>query len=224
MSDIILSNAVLSNARGIPQAPSDIVASLKRIEDRLDLLHLRPSEHEYIGDPNARGTWAIIINWLGNDPRRSRIQSGELDPTAAFDYICALPFDCPPDQARTYFEKAVKGAPHMPEARYLLDHCTKWNEKQAEKNAEGARELGMEILDRNKSNPVMADSLGVGTIVTSAGGIEKIVGDATVAPDGTITDQNGVHPTPPPEARRQNFVERMLAGKRRAAQARAGTQ
>lgn len=220
MSDIIHSNAVLTNARGIPQAPSEIVAPLKRIDDRLDLLHLRPSEFEYEGNPNARGTWAIIIEWLQNDPRRERIRTGELDPTAAFDYITSLPMDCPPDQARAFFEKAVKGASHMPEARTLLDRCSKWNETQAQKNMEGAKELGLEILDANKANPEMADSLGVGTVVTSAGGFRellKVEGDASVAPDGTITDANGSHP--PPAARKPSFVERMLEAKRRKREA-----
>jgi hypothetical protein len=203
MSDIVLSNTALSNARGIPQAPSEIVASLKRIEDRLDLLHLRPSEVEYLDNPNARGTWAIIINWTEHDARRARIRSGELDPTAAFDYITALPFDCPPDHARAFFEKAVKGSAHLPEARYLLDHVREWNAKQAEKNSQGARELGLEILDANKANPDMAESLGVGTVVSSFGGIET--------------------PVTPPAPAKQNFVERMLEAKRRKAASRGVT-
>jgi hypothetical protein len=194
MSDIIYSNSVLTDARGIPQAPSDIVQSLKRIDDRLDLLHLRPSEVEYLDNPNARGTWAIIINWTDHDPRRARIQSGELDPTAAFDYIATLPMDCPPDQARAFFEKAVKGAAHMPEAHTLLDRVRLWNEKQAETNAQGARELGLEILDANKANPDMAESLGVGTVVSSFGGLEKRE-----------------------EPKKLSFVERMLEAKRKKA-------
>jgi hypothetical protein len=205
MSDIIHSNPVLTNARGIPQAPTDIVDALRRIDDRLDLLHIRPAEYEYEGNPKARGTWAIIINWLENDPRRERIRIGELDPTAAFDYIVALPIDCPLDQARAFFERAVKGAAHMPEARTLLDRCSHWNEQQAQKNMQGARELGLEILDANKANPDMADSLGVGTVVTSAGGIEKQPPALPVV-----------------EVRKPNFVERMKEAKRRKEAQRAG--
>jgi hypothetical protein len=198
MSDIAWSNQVLTNARGIPQAPSDIVAALKRIDDRLDLLHIRPSEHEFEQNPGSMGTWAIIMNWTDHDPRRARIRSGELDPTAAFDYIVGLPIDCPVEQARAFFEKAVKGAPHMPEAHTLLDRCSKWNEKQQAANQSGAMELGLEILDANKANPVMADSLGVGTVVSSFGGLEK-----------------------PAEPKKANFVERMLEAKRRKAVLRA---
>jgi hypothetical protein len=173
MSDIIYSNSVLTDARGIPQAPSDIVASLKRIDDRLDLLHLRPSEVEYLDNPNARGTWAIIINWTDHDPRRARIQSGELDPTAAFDYIVTLPMDCPPDQARAYFEKAVKGAAHMPESHTLLDRVRLWNEKQAEKNAAGSRSSDCEIGRQQSQSGFGRERLGGGTVVSSFGGLAK---------------------------------------------------
>jgi hypothetical protein len=199
MSDIAWSNQVLTNARGIPLAPADIVASLKRIDDRLDLLHIRPSEHEYFDNPQAQGTWAIILNWTEHDPRRSRIRSGELDPTAAFDYLVSIPMDCPIEQARPFFEKAVKGAAHMPEARTLLERSSNWNAKQAERNAEGAKELGLELLDANKANPDMAESLGVGTVVSSFGGLEK--------PPAA----------PPPPPKKQTFVERMLEAKRRKA-------
>jgi hypothetical protein len=207
MSDLILSNAVLTNARGIPQAPSDIVASLKRIDERLGLLHLRPSEVEYEGNPQAQGSWAIIIEWAQNDPRRARIRSGEIDPTAGFDYLTTLPFDCPPDQARAYFERAVKGAAHMPEARTLLNRVSEWNAKQAELNAAPIAELAAQIADASKGNPDFAEAVGGGTVVTSAGGIDK---------PPVIT-------TPPAEVKRANFVERMLAAKRAKAAARGVT-
>jgi hypothetical protein len=134
---------------------------------------LRPSEVEYLDNPNARGTWAIIINWTDHDPRRARIRSGELDPTAAFDYIARYRFDCPPDQARAFFEKAVKGAAHMPEAHTLLDRVqTLEREAGGEEQRRARASSGSKSWTPTKPIPTWP-SAGVGTVVSSFGGIEK---------------------------------------------------
>jgi hypothetical protein len=138
------------------------------------LLHLRPSEVEYLDNPNARGTWAIIINWTDHDPRRARIRPVSSIRPRRSTTSPTLPMDCPPDQARAFFEKAVKGAAHMPEAHYAArSRETLEREAQAEKNSAGRARAGARILDANKANPDMAESLGVGTVVSSFGGIEK---------------------------------------------------
>jgi hypothetical protein len=164
---------MLTNHLGAPEAPTDVVRGLKAIDERLDLMHIRPSQHEMEENPNARGRWAFILHWLAGDPRRERIKIGELGWDAAFDYIGEIPFDCDVNEARAYFEKCMKRSSHLSEAGTLLDRVREWNTKQMQTNQEEVEELGLEILDRYKGNADFAASLGVGTVVTSAGGLAK---------------------------------------------------
>lgn len=86
------------NERGVPQ-PSEAVASRLRGLD--PCLGLRCYQW------GVTQQWALVYAWRDTDPRRARIQTGELDPNTAVDIIGYLPLDCSPEQACASAERGL---------------------------------------------------------------------------------------------------------------------
>jgi hypothetical protein len=118
------------------------------------------------------GTWAFVLHWPESDKRRALVRAGQMSGEHDYDFLGAIPFDCPLDQARAYFEKFVTRFPADATngVQLIRDRVNKWNATTAESNAQDARELGLELLDANKGNADFAASMGVGTVVTKAQG------------------------------------------------------
>lgn len=164
---------MITTSQGIPVAPSEIRSALKRVDERLDLLHMKPP----IGaggiiQPNL-GTWAFVMRWREDDPRRAMIRRGEMAPDADFDYLGEIPVDCPIDQAYSYFVAHVNRH-REGDVASLRERVERWNRAAQAQAADATREIAMEALDRLKGVPEVAEALGGGTVVKSSlGGVVR---------------------------------------------------
>lgn len=171
---------MITDLSGKPYAPAEIRSALKAIDERLDIIHVKPP----VGSQGIRqetGTWAYILRWPEDDKRRARIRSGELPIDADYDYLGEIPFDCPVDQARTYFETYVRRFPAdvTKGVQEIRERVNQWNVQNQEEVARHARELGLEMLDKYKGDPDVAASMGVETIVTKPAGRAGAVAQRT---------------------------------------------
>lgn len=87
------------NERGVPQAPADVVRRLRALDPGLSLTCYRWG---------ITDSWAVVYAWAENDPRRARIQSGELPPDAAIDILGYLPLDARPEDAIGVVGRSLK--------------------------------------------------------------------------------------------------------------------
>jgi hypothetical protein len=78
------------NEYGVPIPSAELQERVRRVDPAIQLRAF------YWGRNEIR--WAAQYAWPENDPRRARIQSGELDPAKAWDIICYAPLDCSPDE------------------------------------------------------------------------------------------------------------------------------
>lgn len=115
--------AVLLNAAGRPQPPSDVVARLQQIDPSLEL--------HFVGLPVAgelRQWWTVRGKWRAGDPRWQSVYEGTMTPADAYDLVCQLPLDCSADQAVSYLEAQVAQRPDDVK-RYVQD-IRAWNDRQ----------------------------------------------------------------------------------------------
>lgn len=115
--------AVLYNAQGRPEPPSDVVARLKQISPLLDL--------QYVGWPvegELRWWWAVTGQWRPDDPRWQSVREGVLTPAEARDLVCQLPPDCSADEAVGYMQQQV--ASRGDDTRKFLRDIDAWNTRQ----------------------------------------------------------------------------------------------
>lgn len=131
---------VLTDARGRPEPPAEIVAALQRMDPALGLRFAS-------GSP---GYWAFTLRWHANDRRHLLIQRQEMSPEDDFDMLGALPLDCPADQAVGYFIDSVKRWNGKEDVTRLLSRVGEWNVAQEQRNLAPALEFAEELLDANK--------------------------------------------------------------------------
>lgn len=111
---------VLLNAKGIPEAPTEIVRGLRNLHPSYGLRFI------------DGGRWAITWEWPEKDSRWSRVRSQEIPRESAYDIIGSLPIDCPVDQAAGYVERAIKAYP-IEEVRKHISRISHWNDVEVPK-------------------------------------------------------------------------------------------
>jgi len=89
------------NERGIPMASPAVLARLRDLDPAIELRAYRTGAVGY--------QWAATWQWPENDPRRARIQAGELPPSQAFDIIAWVPLDVSQDEVPSYVERGLVG-------------------------------------------------------------------------------------------------------------------
>jgi hypothetical protein len=108
--------AVLLNSAGQPEPPTHVVARLRAIHAGLRLRFLdHTGEH-----------WAICMDWPPEDRRWEWVQTGETNPTSAYDIIGYLPVQCSADEAPAYLERTFRQYP-KDEVRNMADHVADYN-------------------------------------------------------------------------------------------------
>jgi len=75
--------------------------------------------------------WAITLAWDEFDPRRERIQKGELSREHDFDALTYLPLDCSPHEAFGYFTRAVVQST-TERIKWLVNRAQLFNQQQTE--------------------------------------------------------------------------------------------
>lgn len=106
---------LVRDANGRPQPPAELVAKLKQFDPRIGLFYTNVA-------------WAITEAWREDDPRRERIQQGDIQPEMCFDICGYLPVTCALDEALPYIERELRT--HTTESfaalRYAAAH---WNDE-----------------------------------------------------------------------------------------------
>jgi hypothetical protein len=99
---------------GRPQPPVELIERLKKFDARIGLFYTNAS-------------WAITEAWKETDPRRERIQQGDMQPEMAFDICGYLPITCSLDEALPYIERELRlhTADSFAALRYTAQH---WND------------------------------------------------------------------------------------------------
>lgn len=138
---------------GRPQPPLELIAKLQQYDPRVGLFY-------------TNAAWAITEAWKEDDPRRARIQQGDMQPEMAFDICGYLPITCSLDEALPYIERELRvhTAESFAAIRYVASH---WNDVAQPAAVEDAL-LGQVSND-------------MGQFVSSAG-ITAVAADLTPAP------------------------------------------
>lgn len=131
-----------------PLPPNEVVESLKRVDDRLELKYVvfRSRDGANI---NLDERWAIILRWAESDKRRLMIQRGDMAPEADYDVLAYLPLDCPADQAFSYFEKGARQFHRREDVERLVSRVQKYNEKNTKDALKETKELSEELIEAN---------------------------------------------------------------------------
>ena len=104
---------IVRDMDGVPVAPSEILAGLKRMHPSLGLRY-RAME------------WCVTWEWPETDPRWQWVREGKQDPASAYDTVGRLPLDCPLDQAASYIETALRDYP-VEDVRKIMGRITHYN-------------------------------------------------------------------------------------------------
>ncbi len=99
---------------GRPQPPVELIEKLHQYDARIGLFY-------------TNAAWAITEAWKDDDPRRERIQQGDMQPEMAFDIAGYLPITCSLDEALPYIERELRNhtAESFAALRYTANH---WND------------------------------------------------------------------------------------------------
>lgn len=205
---------MLLTASGAPVAPPAILRALAAIDPRLALRYLPPTFAQ-TGTARTRGTWAFVLRWREDDPRRALIRRGELAADSDFEYLGEIPLDCAVDEAEAYFVRYV-GRYREGDVARLRERLAAWNAHQAEANAEAARDVAADALDRVKHIPEVAAALGGGTVITSSTAGQRTGSDVTQrtgrsAAEYAAAFRDQADQTPSPYATEAAFVEGVRA-------------
>jgi hypothetical protein len=122
---------------GDPLAPPEILERLHRVDPALGMKFIQE-----IG-------WAVTYRWPLDDPRRARVQLGELGPGAEYDIFAFLPEDCSPDEAFGYIERKFVRNSGRAEIASLLDRLDNYNDKQEENALQSTTDLAEELIETN---------------------------------------------------------------------------
>lgn len=107
---------VLFNSAGQPEPSPETSRRLRAIHAGLFL--------KFLGD--SEPFWAVCMTWEPEDRRWATVQSGEVNPSRAFDIIGYLPMDCPAEQAPGYLERMFRTFPRD-DVRKMADHVEEYN-------------------------------------------------------------------------------------------------
>lgn len=150
---------LLRGADGRPRPQPELLARLQKYDERVGLFY-------------TNAAWAIIETWRPEDPRRARVQRGEMPEDMAFDICGYLPVTCSVDEAPAYIERELRSyTEHQFNAlRHAVNH---WNDVGMDQVLE-EKVLGAVSDDLNKAGPSI--------------GVFNVPGEVVAAPE----------PTPPP--------------------------
>lgn len=138
---------------GRPQPPVELIERLHQYDPRIGLFY-------------TNAAWAITEAWKETDPRRERIQQGDMQPEMAFDIAGYLPITCSLDEALPYIERELRN--HTAESFAALRYAaTHWNDVERPAEIEAATLAAM--------------SNDMGKFVNSAG-ITAVAADLTASP------------------------------------------
>lgn len=120
---------MLITPRGEPVPPQEAVRRLREIDERLTVRWV----------PSAAGAyWAIVETYKPEDPRWSRVHTGEITESQAFDLRAMLPPDCSAEQAVGFVERHFRPVRHAPsEAAEHVQRVAKHNASAKAKHLEG---------------------------------------------------------------------------------------
>lgn len=145
---------VLRTLLGEAIPPTEIIARLKQVDERLDLKLFRVP---MLDGPNVNAIeqWAIVVNWLGDDPRHAMVERGDLGNNR-WDILGMIPLDCSVQDAFSYFEKKAiqhrdkRDIAKMAEraAYYNLDVTKKIKEEYADAAEENVKHNGATLLEK----------------------------------------------------------------------------
>lgn len=130
---------MLVNVGGEPIAPASADAFLRTVDPLFFLKWVN-------GGKYAFSYWAIMRRWEERDPRRERIQRGELPASADADVFHFLPADCPAEQVEGYVLRFFQRSVDKPkEAAQAAESTEKHN---AGVRADAIAALKEEVIDR----------------------------------------------------------------------------
>ena len=124
-----------------PAVAVDIKRRLEEIDPRLGLM-IAPSE--------LNGVWAVTWKWGPNDPRRAEVQAGKRSERDAFDILCWLPKDCPPEEAYGFITTRFTQLQGREDVRKLLERVHNFNNKRKAEIAAPTQELTEELIHANR--------------------------------------------------------------------------
>ena len=152
---------LVRNAQGNPMPSPELVDRIKRFDPRIGLFY-------------TKAAWAVTETWREDDPRRERIQKGELQPEYAFDICGYLPITCSLDEAPAFLARELASPCWTPEQfKGLREAVRRWNEKvdaKAEDDVRSAMSNDMDhfnIVSPGISVPVAFDFSNQGTAGTA---------------------------------------------------------
>lgn len=114
--------AIVLNAQGTPEPPTDIVGRLHRVHPSLGL--------KFCGMPER--PWQITWTWPESDRRWDRVRQGEIGPDSAYDILGNLPVGCTVDEAASYVENTLRQYP-VEDVRKVMDRMRYYNEVEMPK-------------------------------------------------------------------------------------------
>lgn len=139
------------NAFGVPIPSPEVEARVRDIEPTMKLRAYRLGEE---ADRTPRIQWAAVMDWPEHDPKRARVQSGELDPAMAFDIVAFLPLDISPAEIPGYLERGLTTMYAGGQRGYvgeMLDRIRAANAKTNEERWYGVIDSAMELFDTHAS-------------------------------------------------------------------------
>ena len=132
--------SLLTDQPFAPEASPALLKRLQEIDSRLGFKYL----------PIADGCWAITEKWGPDDPRRSRIQSGDMPPNADFDVLGYAPTSATADDALDILLKRLRQrVADQPQYLDLLNKVIANNANQIEQNTQTAKDFKDELVEAN---------------------------------------------------------------------------
>lgn len=90
------------------------------------LLERLQREHHGIGVFYSKGAWVVTEAWKETDPRRARIQAGDMDPQMAFDICGSLPVTVDLPEVPGFLNQMLVGI-SRDKFTQIRDAVNKWN-------------------------------------------------------------------------------------------------
>lgn len=139
---------MLLNLRGEPIAPASANAFLATVDPLFFLKWVT----------GARQYWAIMRRWEARDPRRERIQRGELEADKDFDIFHFLPDDCPAEEVEGYVQRFfLRSGNKAQEAEQAVEATQKQNAAVKAKHLEAIKnDVFEETIRRDKHDNLVA--------------------------------------------------------------------
>lgn len=118
--------AMVTNLRGDPEPPTDVVRRLHAVDPGLTIRWA--AQHKQ---------WAVVRAWPESDRRWAWVQSQKYSPAQAHDILGYVPNDCATDQVPSYVANLLRDWP-VAEAKELLSRMDRYNTNPDEVQAQVA--------------------------------------------------------------------------------------